>query len=335
MTSGRNTATKSIIVPYPTFFYVESTGTGSGVATLQIYSEINCTATLIGGAKFYTTVDGNSGETDSKEMTANTRLIAYIKCTSGTSTLKLNTKRISKIENYISPTNAPSLNGDCSNMIKLTEILVSGKVKFNFSITKLVNLTSLFISAGYNTGTISGDITGLTKLKSLGLTESGSPISKVTTYGDLSKCVLDTWLETDSSHVAGYYGDLSNLALKIVSLNGNNTCSVTLDNITTLEYFKSTNVTVNVTRVILLTKLSYFSVLYITKDATWTNQVLADFWTNRDQPKTSNPTYRDIGINGVNIAAPTGQGLIDKAALQNYRSPNNDAGVDLWRVYTN
>ena len=71
-------------------------------------------------------------------------------------------------------------------------------------------------------------------------------------------------------------------------------------------------------------------------DATETNAVIAGVWANRDAAKSRTERVIDIGKDTPTPnAAPTGQGLIDKAALQAYRSPNNDPAKALWTVITN
>ena len=65
------------------------------------------------------------------------------------------------------------------------------------------------------------------------------------------------------------------------------------------------------------------------------NAILAGFWANRDAAKSSTDRYINIGKDTPTPnAAPTGQGLTDKAALQAYRSPNN-TGPAVWTVTTN
>ena len=70
-------------------------------------------------------------------------------------------------------------------------------------------------------------------------------------------------------------------------------------------------------------------------DAAEVNAILAGFWANRDAAKSRPDRYINIGKDTPTPnAAPTGQGLADKAALQAYRSPNN-TGPAVWTVITN
>ena len=71
-------------------------------------------------------------------------------------------------------------------------------------------------------------------------------------------------------------------------------------------------------------------------DATEVNAVLAGFWANRNAAKSRAERIIDIGNDTPTPnAAPTGQGLTDKAALQAYRSPTPPGTAALWTVTTN
>ena len=66
--------------------------------------------------------------------------------------------------------------------------------------------------------------------------------------------------------------------------------------------------------------------------STQVNAALAGFWANRDAVKPR--IERTINLANTGNGAPTGQGLVDKAALQAYKSPNNTGPV-VWTVTTN
>ena len=71
-------------------------------------------------------------------------------------------------------------------------------------------------------------------------------------------------------------------------------------------------------------------------DATEVNAVLAGFWANRDAAKSLTERVIDLGKDTPTPnAAPTGQGLIDKASLKAYRSPTPPGTAALWTVTTN
>lgn len=63
------------------------------------------------------------------------------------------------------------------------------------------------------------------------------------------------------------------------------------------------------------------------------NQLLADFWYNKDAAKTIATRSIDIRA-GALSGVPTGQGAIDKAALQAYRTPTPPGTASLWTVLT-
>ena len=66
------------------------------------------------------------------------------------------------------------------------------------------------------------------------------------------------------------------------------------------------------------------------------NAILAGFWANRNAAKTRGERSIEIGKDTPTPnAAPTGQGLTDKAALQAYRSPTPPGTAALWTVITN
>ena len=66
------------------------------------------------------------------------------------------------------------------------------------------------------------------------------------------------------------------------------------------------------------------------------NAVLAGFWANRNAAKSRSERIINIGKDTPTPnAAPTGQGLTDKGALQAYRSPTPPGTAALWTVTTN
>ena len=121
---------------------------------------------------------------------------------------------------------------------------------------------------------------------------------------------LVTWQMFKASSESGSIAGLTNLAI---------------------FFTYSQNITVpNVTN---LTKLSSFFTPGIVLLAANVNQILADVWTNRNVAKPS--VSRSINLQAATGSdAPTGQGLIDKAALQAYRTPNDDPAYALWTINT-
>lgn len=80
-------------------------------------------------------------------------------------------------------------------------------------------------------------------------------------------------------------------------------------------------------------KLNTFYSIYVRTSAQ-VNQLLADLWANRDLTGTQQ-SLRIIDLRFGASGSPTGQGIIDKAALQAYRSPGNNPAYSLWTINTN
>ena len=65
---GTATAIKSVTIPYPFSFILESRGNGSETTLLSINPFVNCILKVTGAARFYTDVDGTLGEATSKNI---------------------------------------------------------------------------------------------------------------------------------------------------------------------------------------------------------------------------------------------------------------------------
>lgn len=116
---------------------------------------------------------------------------------------------------------------------------------------------------------------------------------------------------------------------------GNNTLTGSVAGLTNLTYLYVTGS--NTLEFPNVTNLKGLCYLYVSITVTLTsanvNQLLADFWANRDEPKSR--TERIISIMGnTTSGAPTGQGITDAANLAAYRSPNNIGTNALWTVLT-
>lgn len=247
------------------------------------------------------------------------------------------------------------ISGSIDNMLDLVLILISGNNTMSGTLTDKIYLQKVFI-AGLST--IGGDVSGLLDLRQLEKTGSTShfwgtvnnalnfaimccdapnevtwnvSIGKKAEYnstivysnfsGDISDC-LNFW---EMRAIPGFLGSLTNLT-KLQTFEGlgssiakptrfnNNPCLISFHP-ETGWIWTSTEV----------------------------NQLLADLWTNRDHSKDNiawdGITYpkpgRGISLNTVGSGAPTGQGIIDKANLEAYRSPNNDPACNLWTITTN
>ena len=124
--------------------------------------------------------------------------------------------------------------------------------------------------------------------------------------------------------------------LTYLNVTGSNTLSGSVAALTKLTYLNiggSNTCTGFDTAAAAITGICNFKMNNALDEAT-VNGILAGFWANRDAAKPRSERVIDLNDNAAS-AAPTGQGIIDKAALQAYRSPNNDPTKPLWTVSTN
>ena len=248
--------------------------------------------------------------------------------------------------NFINVGGNNTISGDISNLTLLTSLIVGGVNTLTGSLTNLSVLT--YLNVGGN-NTISGDVTLLTSLEWLNIsgnnTISGDVSSLInltdfivsgsnTLTGSISLLVsVQQIAVTGSNTLSGDIGVL--VSVYYVSVDGNNTLSGDIASLTSLLYFSVTgNNSITFSNV---TNLLYLSYLYVhssvTLSAANVNQLLADFWLNRDEYKPY--VFRLIDLQGSPATdAPTGQGIIDKAALQAYRSPGDNPAYPLWDVRT-
>ena len=154
---------------------------------------------------------------------------------------------------------------------------------------------------------------------------------KVLRWGDNT---ADGWASsTNAASIGGSIELLTNLTL--LYINGSNTLTGSVAGLTNLTFLNvlgsNTLEFPNVTNIKGLCYL-YIHTTVILSSAN-VNQILADFWLNKDEPKSRND--RTIDIRGsLSSGAPTGQGITDAANLAAYRSPNNDPTKALWTVLT-
>ena len=125
-------------------------------------------------------------------------------------------------------------------------------------------------------------------------------------------------------------------ALEYLSVGGNNTLYGSVAGLTALTYLSvqgSNTFTGWETVAASATGLCHLYQRGVTVlTSTQVNAALAGFWANRDAVKPR--SERTINLTNTGNGAPTGQGLVDKAALQAYKSPNNTGPV-VWTVITN
>lgn len=148
---------------------------------------------------------------------------------------------------------------------------------------------------------------------------------------------IHSWAEwVSATNAASIGGDISKMtALTYIYINGINSLSGSIEYLTLAQiiYIIQSSGLITYPRFINHKSLSSVYVGPTILTSANVNQLLADMWANRDEPKPI--TDRIIDLSGkFGTGAPTGQGLIDKAALQAYRSPNNDPTKAIWVVTT-
>ena len=280
-----------------------ATGTGVGVATLIIVVSEDTIVKVGGGAKMYTDAAGTLNESEERQLYAGQSTI-YIRQATEVGYISLEHDRITQIRVWSSAVNAPSLGGDISLFGNLNYINIGNQNTIEGSITDMVKLSDILV-LGMNT--LSGDISNLNSLANLRIEGANTVTGNVENLTNLKIFIM--------GGNYSIYGDLSVLTkLHYIGIFGSPKL-LTISNVTNIK------------------GLCTLMVFGIELTSTNVNQLLSDFWLNKDETKPI--ASRQILINGnAYSGAPTGQGLIDKAALQAYRSPNNDAQYALWTVST-
>jgi len=196
MTFGKTGQTKAVTNNVIYSMLLTSTGTGVGVSTLKMTVSDDIIVTLGDNAKFYSDSGGTADESSTWSLTAGGLRIIYLKCTTGTATMKFSdVTKVTSWGEWISSTNAASISGDISRFISLTYLNAWGSNTISGNITGLTSLTYLLIGGS---NTITGSIAGLTSLTYLNIRGS-SAVS-----GSIAGLTLLTYLYiTGSSTVSG------------------------------------------------------------------------------------------------------------------------------------
>lgn len=150
--------------------------------------------------------------------------------------------------------------------------------------------------------------------------------------GDLGRFVKLTWILISANNTLS--GSIENLRdLITIGVQSNNTLSGSTANLISLYSISirgANTINYDFTR---LKRLCNVEIAYNLLTSEQVNALLAQIWANRDEPKGS--ITRSLNLSGkIGSGAPTGQGLIDKANLQNYSSPCNNPAYLLWTVTT-
>ncbi len=260
-----------------------------------------------------------------------------------------------------------TVSGNIAAITSLTEMTIWGSNTLSGSITGLNNLRVIDVK-GFNT--LSGSINGKTSLRRLHLEGNntvvgtmvlnynmayaylagGSNITGIATlWPNLTECyifgtnpltgvlsgftaIVRLQLEGTTA-MTGVFSSLTYIRTAIIK--GLNNVTGTLNSMVRGEQVEiDTPGVVNYSSCAAVTGLSSLilppTVVFTSANV---NTLLANFWANRNANKGL--TVRLIDLRGApGTGAPTGQGLIDKANLQAYRSPNNLPQYALWTVLT-
>lgn len=335
-------------------FVLKATGSGIGVSTLKLTTRITQEITLTGTARFYTDAAGTLGESTTYSLVPGALKTIYLKVPSGTANLLVpNMADITSLgANYTtgwtSSTNAASITCDLGQLINTTVIRFSGNHTFTGDVSALTALEWL---EGTSTNTVTGSITNLTKLKTVknfqnltgdltALTDLSylAPAAPYNITGSITNLasLATIQLTSTTTGITNLTGSIANKTLlTYCDLRGANTITGSIAGCTALLYFSiAGNNTVTYPNTTNIKGLSYLTVSTTARlTAANINQLLADTWLNRNEAKAN--SNRVLNLFGeFSSDAPTGQGLIDKAALEAYRSPNGDVSKSLWTVTT-
>lgn len=327
-TGGYYPYSRITTISTPLSMVLTSTGNGSGVSTLTLLPDRNMIVTLDGNGYFYTNSGGTTGQTQSITLVRGVSITTYIKVTSGISNLVFPSNMIREINTWTSSTNAASISFDISKLTNTSTISMLGLNSISGSVTPLKSL--LKILSIQDQTTISGDLTGFKNF-----------IQGV--IGGTNTVTIDL---TDMIQLQSY-SNSSTGATTTGSINGLINCtrlvfagtspvSGEVNSMVKLQYIQSTSSIQNITftRANNLKNICFFYIYpTIVLTSANINQLLADFWTNKDESKPL--ANRTLNIAGHSSSgAPTGQGIIDKSALQAYRSPTPPGTAALWTVTT-
>ena len=153
-----------------------STGNGTGVFTLRLYSTVTSTAYISGIGRFYTDAAGTLGEATSMTLTANVLTTLYVRLSSGSAYVIVdNANAIPCFGSnthggwhsaFTEATNAPKINGmDISYLKYCTEIQISSNLNLSVIKGSVEGLTALTTLRLIGTQlTCSGYVAGLTSL---------------------------------------------------------------------------------------------------------------------------------------------------------------------------
>lgn len=247
---------------------------------------------------------------------------------------------------YLNVRGTNILSGDISKLLSLSVISILGSNTLSGSVALLPSITYLDIEGS---NTISGAITNLvylTDILALGSNTLSGSVAALTVLrylnaggssnftGSIAALTLLTYLSAEGTNsLSGSIAALTSLTY--VSIAGSNSISGDISGLTLLQYaYLRGSCVCTIPNVTDIKGLCYIYVgTAITLTSANVNQILADFWLNKDEAKARANRTIDIRGNAAS-GAPTGQGITDKGALQAYRSPNPPGTAALWTVTT-
>jgi peptidoglycan/xylan/chitin deacetylase (PgdA/CDA1 family) len=234
----------------PITMTITSVGTGAGVSTLIFAPSYDTTLTLNNNGYFYTDAAGTQGQSQSVSVYRDILTTLYIKCSSGSASLKINTNYIAKLEKWITSSNSPSLSGNISLFKRIYFLDILGVNNLTGSLGDLSNLTYLHLAATCTN--LNRDITTLLKLGycKTEIAGAGAAVS-----GSISNLTKLYWLEVSSGETLT--GAVTNLVkLQKLSVPTTSNLSGSISNLTELVTLYSPGINSLSGSFTLLTKLT-------------------------------------------------------------------------------
>jgi peptidoglycan/xylan/chitin deacetylase (PgdA/CDA1 family) len=191
----------------PISLTVSATGTGAGVATLQVSMDEDTLFTLDGVGRFYSDAAGTLNESTTWLCAHGSATNRYIRCSAGTVNMTLSKAKITQLNNWVASTNAPSIGGNIGKHIEIQRIYNLGNNTLSGDISKCKLVSYIYLTG---TNTISGNISQLTSLTYLNVQSAGAVLT-----GDISNLVNLTLLWVN---INGLSGSVANL-VKLTTLN--------------------------------------------------------------------------------------------------------------------
>lgn len=348
-------ATKGAI-SWSSYWTLQSTGNGTGVATLKMQSSDTVTLTITSGtARFYSNAAGTLDESTTATITSGALRTFYLKNTSGSSVLKLSDRRlITKwgdlvTDGWASSTNAPTVSVDVTDFTNITHYYVEGNNTNYGSITTWSKLVVAWFG-GYNTitgvvsatthpdiqyfecmppglNTISGSLNGMLDLYQVCF--QGAVAGAITC--DIETCPAIAYISSNTAIT--WSGSVTgNTILWYVAVPG---ITGSLAGVTALRFYYDYG---SLDKLLRLNLHDQIDTIVLGTTRTYSNaeinQLLADLVANKAVARPS--TYRLIDFSYVIGGEPDGTGIVNMLDLQNYQTPTGGSGtLKVWDIRTN